>query len=279
MANDVSSDVMNVFWPVAKQQESNDHRRRSMHLGVGSLSSRLAVTCKASFEPPFLSPVMPYLLTDLFYDGSQQDVHEFLQRLLIWGADNPFLDFFSGGERRWHRCRACGHEAPPTFENFHGLQLPIVTDAGAPIVTVAAAVEHYFAAHLAEEALIFRCGHCSSEDTPLQCRSCTLEPTVLFVTLRRTDTHRGQQGVYHRVVPSETLQLGDATYTLFSVIQHQGPSIHAGHYTCLARYPDAEQPWWKYDDATLTAATPDQLLTSETQRSYVAFYQRVPADH
>ena len=273
----VPSDVMHVFWPVATQQHAHEQRRKALHVGTGTMTWRLAVTCKASFQPPLSTPLMPYLFTDVFYDGSQQDVTEFLQRVLFQDVDGLLSALFTGGERNWMQCTVCRHDAPSQYADFPSLQLPILTSQGAPILSVTEALENYFLRDLAPRDIDFHCRNCGSRDTPMSCKTCTLPPRVLMLTLTRTCPYRGPHGINHRVTPCETLQFEDAMYTLSSVIMHQGPSIHAGHYTCLVHHPNAEHPWWYYDDHRCRPATAADRLTSDTLRSYVAVYQQVGA--
>lgn len=60
----------------------------------------------------------------------------------------------------------------------------------------------------------------------------------------------------------------DNRYSLFAVVNHSG-SLHNGHYTCYIR--QQQDQWFKCDDAWLTKATAEEVLSSE---GYLLFYHK-----
>lgn len=60
----------------------------------------------------------------------------------------------------------------------------------------------------------------------------------------------------------------DNRYSLFAVVNHSG-SLHNGHYTCYIR--QHQDQWFKCDDAWITKATAEEVLTSE---GYLLFYHK-----
>jgi ubiquitin carboxyl-terminal hydrolase 22/27/51 len=67
---------------------------------------------------------------------------------------------------------------------------------------------------------------------------------------------------------ARTSESSDNRYSLFAVVNHSG-SLFNGHYTCFIR--QQQDQWYKCDDAWITKATTEEVLSSE---GYLLFYHK-----
>ena len=96
----------------------------------------LAVTFGVAFSQPFTVPCSPYIFTDYFYHGRQEDAAEFLTRFALDPAASQSLARLFRGEMRVTRqCldSNCMHMHAPRLETFQGLSLSLLGNVpGAP---------------------------------------------------------------------------------------------------------------------------------------------------
>jgi ubiquitin C-terminal hydrolase len=247
---------------------------------------RLAVTYHASFEPPIGSALTPRLFTNIFYDSAnhtQEDTSEFLARSVLDRDRAPLLSaLFRGTDAPQLVCQHCGTARPAAPERFSSLALPLVRADGSLILTVQDALNEYMQPELLGPDFHWRCTSrpCRAsglEDVP-PCKEhyVALTPEVLVLQLKRWHHVDGiAGGLLHAVTPDETLRLHSTSYTLRATVCHIGPSIQHGHYTSRVHYPTVSGTWWYYNDALRRQARPEELRTTDSERAYVLFYEKV----
>ncbi len=70
--------------------------------------------------------------------------------------------------------------------------------------------------------------------------------------------------------PKDDLVLHSSTYTLYSVINHNG-SLNDGHYTTCSRdISDNKEQWFECDDEIIKSLNSDQL--DSNSKAYILFY-------
>jgi hypothetical protein len=110
---------------------------------------------------------------------------------------------------------------------------------------------------------------------------------VLFVQRRRNaeDMYKVQtpviptlRGVNFSKWMAPTAPRRDAVYDLCSSVVHVGASSTVGHYIAygLRRTADSAEQWLQFNDATVSLATPDQVVSPQdrSSASVLFFYQR-----
>ena len=146
----------------------------------------------------------------------------------------------------------------------------------------AGSLEEALGSFTAEEALDGRNRYaCPACDLKVRAvKRLTLEdtPQVLALQLKRFDPcllggKMDRVVAYPKVLNAGSFTSGGsgATYHLYAVLVHTGPSAAAGHYFCYARSPAGG--WLKLDDATVLRASERAALS---QRAYILFYERRP---
>ena len=70
--------------------------------------------------------------------------------------------------------------------------------------------------------------------------------------------------------PKDDLVLHSSSYTLYSVINHDG-SLNDGHYTTFCRDISInKEQWFECDDEIIKIRNPDQIDTNS--KAYILFY-------
>ena len=146
----------------------------------------LATACAASLRGR--DPMVPERLLARFHDGRQHDAHEFLQTKLLDSASAPRMArLCSGRDEPVLECAHCGFRRGAAAEDFQVLSLSIF-DAGAPLRSVAAALDQY----LAPERVVLRQWSCESlacvaqgahRDDPVKRHRIAIAPEILVVHL------------------------------------------------------------------------------------------------
>ena len=221
----------------------------------------IAATFRAACEAPLTSALSPYVLSDYYYRGRQEDASEFVTEFLLDAAASPHLEALV----RWEkvvtfRCTACDHcrvlrnddDQRVRSERFTCLSLPLVPDEPAAEVydTVQAAVDGYVQGELV----------IPDDDRPWEdpCPSCRqvdrayrksfqvpTPPQVLFVQLKRwnfvaqSDGSLAQRCLLHPVRATDPLMFAGIQYRLRSLVLHDGGAASAGHYIAVARHDTA----------------------------------------
>ena len=106
----------------------------------------LAATFTAACVGDFTKPMVPYWITDYFYQHRQEDASEFLTRFILDSQSSPSLvPLFVGRETSVLVCSACGHRQPVSSHPVHELELPIYDAARAApaLCTVQEALDFY----------------------------------------------------------------------------------------------------------------------------------------
>ena len=60
-------------------------------------------------------------------------------------------------------------------------------------------------------------------------------------------------------------------WTLYAIVNHQGPSMDSGHYTAFAKHQPSNE-WFEFDDSTVSPVRDVSRLV--TEQAYILFYER-----
>ncbi|XP_062872143.1 ubiquitin hydrolase B-like [Trichomycterus rosablanca] len=63
-----------------------------------------------------------------------------------------------------------------------------------------------------------------------------------------------------------------ASYSLISVLNHYGSTIHSGHYTCDC-FNQTDHLWLSYDDDEVSLTTEEYILNKRQKSAYVLIYE------
>ena len=235
-------------------------------------------------------------LSGSFRAGRQEDAHEYVRCLMericedggsgprpqFGGSERvdgvkkmpctPALQIFGGRLRSRIVCTQCGH-CSDTFEPMMDLSLECLS---------AGSLEEALGSFTAEEALDgenrYACAACGLKVRAVKRLTLEDAPQVLALQLKRFDPcllggKMDRFIAYPKVLDAGSFTSGGsgATYRLYAVLVHAGPSAAAGHYFCYARSPAGG--WLKLDDDVVLRASERAALS---QRAYILFYERQP---
>ena len=242
----------------------------------------LAATFYCAHSGDRTKPFSPYLFTDAFYHGAQNDAAEFIARLLHPNQVPTLTEFLSGRLDQSLICTnpICHQSRPTEGENFSSLQLPLRDPSGNLVTTVQAALD----AHMPDEAVHLDecCPMCQAETDLnfVKTHLVTQFPRVLILSLNRWAGVGATNAILHSIEANRVLVFKDHRYQLCAVVCHLGGSPNSGHYVTVARHPTHHGEWWLYDDWRRVIATDEQVSTVCTYRgsgamqSYILLYER-----
>ena len=245
-----------------------------------SYETRLSATMFSSYVAPRTVPMCPYVFTDAFYRGLQEDASEFISRVLHPHQSPALQDVLRG---RWNgslSCTnpACGHKRPTTGECFTSLQLPLLAPTGLCVQSVQEALDGFLPDETVQlDECCARCGHSGQF---LKTHEMTCFPEVLIVGLNRWTEPGVENAVLHSIEASRSVRLKDRSYSLCASVCHLGPNPNSGHYVAVTRHPTRTGEWWLYDDAHRDLATDEQVSTLCSygpwgpMQCYVLVYER-----
>ena len=235
------------------------------------LACRLARVLEACV--PEDGPMVPRPITDVFYNGRQEDAMGFVEQLL-WSC-GELSACVRGAEHPRLRCRHCGWERPTARSNFQCLQLAMPSAEYMPGTT-----QDLLDLHLNQptaldvrvedwcclrEACLDAGRH---DDPPLHVNYVEAWPRVLLLQLKRWDEFgRARRDL---VRCSHRLEAGDRVYELVAAVSHIGEHAESGHYIAYVRGGDR---WYVANDSSVDEITPcDMFRTYPDEKSYMAFY-------
>ncbi|XP_028852263.1 ubiquitin carboxyl-terminal hydrolase 29-like [Denticeps clupeoides] len=226
-----------------------------------------------------------------FYEGKDQDAHEFLIMCLsqmksegeqLMSSRESYrcpvanLEFTVDSVRT---CKSCGHRSTRT-EDYNHLSLDLTPEG-----TLQGSLDLFFKA----ADLEYRCGCCSGEQASVTLQLSAL-PRVLVLNLKRFKFINGRMKKLRNPmdVPTELSlscgetaqqqrsqsQDGGATYELTSVVSHSGRMF--GHYISDIIEGSADG-WLCLNDKYASRLSEQELLQKRAKKSYLLFYvQRAP---
>ena len=217
--------------------------------------------------------VMPKPITDMFYEGRQQDAGEFILGVLAdCGAAHHLL---GGEEAPRFRCQHCNYTRPLRMERFLSLQVPLM--AATPARSVQQALDAYLAAEHAQAdvqnwcCLNFDCLDAGRAcDDPLHTTNISVWPEVLLLFLKRWDAAHGL--LNHQVHCNDILTAGAHRYKLQSLATHIGPIPTSGHYVAYCR---CNSGFLRMDDdkvRIVAADATESFAIVPDEKVYVALY-------
>ena len=180
------------------------------------------------------SSSVPTSVTDIFYRGVQEDVAEFVVRLLDRCQSTHAM--MRGEETAKLRCRRCGFSRSLPPETFLTLQVPLTTTTSSvqqaldnylETECVQANVEEWFCVN--DVCL----GSGIAEEDPLHVTSINKWPDALLLCVKRWDALRGL--IAQQIHCSTTLSAGGNEYSLQALATHIGATPSSGHYVAYQR--------------------------------------------
>ena len=237
---------------------------------------RLAVIFHTCCEPPRAQPLVPCLLTDRHYQGTQEDAQEFLHTAFLQHDAGHIGKLCRGRHRYYLQCRSCGHlRVHGPTDPFTALQLPVTsTDGSQQFNTVQQAMDYHLYPEVLDDSFHFQCEDCGSRVPPARHLRFAQHPEVLAIQLKRWKPGNLHEPYAHVVVPDAQLTVTGTRYILAGFVCHIGNRIRFGHYTAVMRNPDVENEWWFYDDTLVTLAKDHHRRTQPGKKLYLALYER-----
>ena len=262
------------------------------------------------FSPTLLVTNLPAIASTLD-PGRQHDAHEFLRFMiqhlyLSFSADvepgtSSLVDsWFGGSLRSLVSCTAC-NSSSVTTDLFYDLSLELHTGTGGAVhLSVHSALTGYFQT---EPLSGYKCDACNAsarrtmglpvysdlcvEASANKCLRVSSPPNILTLHLKRFQfVHNAQQKLSHHVKFDTELDLSPfttsgspASYSLFAVVVHDGPSGTSGHYYTYSLAPTSspatpELSWLCFDDTRVKRVSIDVVLASH---AYLLFYSLNPS--
>ena len=222
--------------------------------------------------------VIPEPVTNMFYEGRQEDSAEFILRLL---SSCPSVQgLFRGEECPRFKCQHCTYSRPLAPDSFMSLQVPLMV--GTPVRSVQEALDKYLnAEHLQENVQDwFCCGaSCLNEgratDMPVHQTRITQWPDTLVIFLKRWDNVHGL--LTHKVYCNNILAAENNHYRLKSVVAHIGATPTSGHYVA---YGLRQNGFMRMDDGKLTPAEEfaGYFTAMPEEKVYVVMYTKNQED-
>ena len=240
---------------------------------------RLAAMLCVAHTAPRIEPARPYLFTDPFYVGQQDDAAAFIANLLHPEQVPSLSDILHGHMNQSLICTNadCKLARPSEGEAFASMQLPLLTMDGTSLRSVQEAVDAYMPDETVTlEEYCLRCGSTTFTKT----HKIIAFPRVLLVYLNRWAGHHVEDAILHSIDANRTLNVQGHNYQLCAAVCHLGPSPHAGHYITVARHATNHGLWWLYDDDQRVLARDEQVSTLcdygllGPMQCYVLFYER-----
>ena len=243
---------------------------------------RLAATFMAALTPPQSSSQIPYLFTDLYYAGHQEDAQEFISKLLFsQDLETRLIErrtrierLCITGHRDYLQCldcdcrRAAGGDG--VLENMLHLPLRRTSD-GTLITSVQDAVDTFFEEEeLTDTDFRFQCDSCMSTKRPTKGVEILSKPEVLIIHLVRWQNANAHGALLHHVDPTTNLILQGSRYKLVSFIHHIGESADRGHYTATVRDLSSSGMWLYYNNSFVAPAGRREL---GDHKLYICFYE------
>ena len=214
--------------------------------------------------------VVPAEITNRYYHGRQEDITEFLGKILEKCVGCH--EFLCGKERSSFQCQHCGYRRSLQVENFQTIQLPILD-----MNSVQEALNAYLSrTTITDDAQDWCClttnclDNALAEDSPLHVSCIESWPKVLVLSLKRWTGHDAV--LAHKVFIDKVLTTETCTYDLCSLATHIGPRPESGHYMAYRR--DAFG-FVKLDDHNVAEVLPaqeDYFVTVPAEKVYVLFY-------
>ena len=187
-----------------------------------------AVIFAVAHLKPWTAACYPYLPTDHFFDGAQDDATEFLAHFLLAADVSPTLHAVAAGSM-WQtlRCPRCTATCSRQLNTFDVLPIPAVYSDHLPHATIQEALD----AHLQPETIDFA-GACPACFHRFQRASRTfaveVAPAVLYVTMNRW-LQPGQPCADNVLDPSLSLEFVGKVWRCTSFVLHIGESAATGH--------------------------------------------------
>jgi len=218
----------------------------------------IAGTFAFAHAKPWTKPFHPYLLTDHFYDGAQEDATELLTHFLLAPDTAPTLHHLvSGMMSQTIVCPSCEEVCSHQMNPFHILTVPSMRPDFSPCSTVQEAVD----ACWSPEAITFAgiCPACSHGFThATRTFHMDILPEVLYVTFNMW-MPPGQPPTNHVLDPSCDLIVNGTRFRFAPCVLHLGQWATRGHYVAVARQPAPQAAAWMYNDSNRRYATVGQL--------------------
>ncbi|PNF39062.1 hypothetical protein B7P43_G04858 [Cryptotermes secundus] len=245
-------------------------------------------------KPLLIYNELQFISEDLV-PGQQEDAHEFMCYLLRSMKESyltsykdyildsysmettPLNQIFGGYIRTEVTCLQCG-SVSTTFQYCQDFILDIHDTS-----TLDGALAAYFSEECLDGDDAYWCEQCHRKVSATKKFSLEKPPQVLCIQIKRFDI-MGEKIDKHisfslrldltRFLCPRSAHHGPAPlkYRLVSMVIHDGPSIHCGHYTAVAQTSMGH--YYKFDDSLVQAISSSVVLGSN---AYIMMYEREPA--
>ena len=252
------------------------------------IKSALQPVSNSSISPEPILRHLKLIAKSMRY-GRQEDSHEFLRQLIdscVSGelpittnkaqqTVSPLIKsttfmgmLFSGHLQSMVTCQSCGHISR-TFDPFMDLSLDIQD---------CQSIQDCFRKFTKPDTLAgqnaYKCSKCQKRVTAHKQMVVQRCPPLLTIQLKRFNMFAKK--INKRVSIESTLDLGpfmsgsasSLTYSLYSVIVHEGSSMGSGHYVCYSKA--ANGMWYLFNDSDVRQV-PEKTVLAEN--AYILFYQ------
>ena len=222
------------------------------------------------------SSSVPTSVTDTFYHGVQEDMAEFVVRLLDSCQSTHAM--MRGQETAKLRCRHCGFSRSLPPEAFLTLQVPLTTTTS----SVQQALDNYLATECVQanvEEWFCVNDVCLdsgiAEEDPLHVTSINKWPDVLLLCVKRWDALRGL--IAQQIHCSKTLSAGGNEYSLQALATHIGATPSSGHYMAYQRRGAGFVQLNDHMVSPLKTQDEDFFVTMPDEKVYMLAYVKTSA--
>ncbi|CAE7393007.1 USP17L21, partial [Symbiodinium pilosum] len=223
------------------------------------------------------SSSVPTSVTDIFYRGVQEDMAEFVVRLLDRCQSTHAM--MRGQETAKLRCRHCGFSRSLPPEAFLTLQVPLTTTTS----SVQQALDNYLATECVQanvEEWFCVNDVCLdsgiAEEDPVHVTSINKWPDVLLLCVKRWDALRGL--IAQQIHCSTTLSAGGNEYRLQALATHIGATPSSGHYVAYRRRGAGFVQLNDHMVSPLKAQDEDFFVTMPDEKVYMLAYVKNSAE-
>lgn len=156
-------------------------------------------------------------------------------------------------------CKECGH-SHLSYNPFITLKLELTSDN----------ILSCLKSHLSwEEDIVFTCDKCKCKDNAKKRLTLTKIPDILVITIKRYNNVIEKNN--SNITISNSFNIDNNKLELFSIVNHFGPCVYAGHYTSYIKYMK-DDLWYHMDDNNINQIDINSINSSNV---YMLFYKKI----
>ena len=252
------------------------------------MKSALQTVSNSSISPEPILRHLKLIAKSMRY-GRQEDSHEFLRQLIdscVSGElpltankaqqtvsplvkSTTFMGMlFSGHLQSMVTCQSCGHVSR-TFDPFMDISLDIQD-----CQSIKDCFRKFTKPDILAGQNAYKCSKCQKRVTAQKQMVVQRCPPLLTIQLKRFNMFAKK--INKRISIDSNLDIGPfmstssspLTYSLYSVIVHEGSSMGSGHYVCYSKA--ANGMWYLFNDSDVRQVAEKTVLS---ENAYILFYQ------